>query len=375
VLEECCSIHNEAMTCLFWTLFLLSWNKALKCRPRASISKPRVPPPHMDVEVGVEELFFGGESFNDYFQSHNPKIWSSKHRRLSCQGPLCVLQTRRNVIYNPYGGVHLSFKNNCYGVDCCTPKPNGAPYKKGDCTSYTVGRLTSVKAYSYGSFRWQAQTTYDISRVREFGFFSGDRTLEVPSCFRLYSGDEENPKINMAMCVSNTSPHKIDILYDNGETKIQKQFKLHFDASKKMADYRIDYHPCYVKYYVNDEVYLTINAIEVNVPYAHLSINMGMQAARNQLQFDNDVSFRQRDIEMRMKILKFEYVRNEGDTNNIIHDEPFTDNHSASNRMPLFFIFAFVFLSWIMIHCCCPTSLCRQKMDSSHYVLMNTTDT
>ena len=104
-----------------------------------------------------------GDTFTDHFTVFNRKRWTSNDGLLSCVGKHCVLRSEKNLVFQHLGGVQLKYRSDCSGVECC----HGLKLNK-DCTKFTSGALVSKHRYGYGSYRWKAYTTEDVSRNNKY---------------------------------------------------------------------------------------------------------------------------------------------------------------------------------------------------------------
>ena len=88
--------------------------------------------------------------------------------------------------------------------------------------------------------------------------------VEVQSCFTLSNEVGSITSMMMSICISNTNPRSASTFLhvQEGYSNVRLH-TLPFDASKKVAIYRIDYTPCCVNFYVDGILLRTVEASEV----------------------------------------------------------------------------------------------------------------
>lgn len=275
-----------------------------------------------------------GSSFTDTFHDFYANRWEIKDGELLWEDSQCVYLSKKNCHFrreveglSKYGLVHIDFKNDCYGENCCENGEIGTPF--------TAGQLMSRAVYGWGSFRWGAVAT------------SGEGAIDVLSCFTLKSHENSETPVKLSICVSSRDPYKVSTVMQIGQTTSIENFSLTFDASQQMAFYRIDYTSDRIKFMVDGQTLREVKPLEIKIPLENLFILMTMIPAEGVLGTQEELAVRP-FLSSSMRVLRFRYIEEKSP---IVHDEPFKSDYS-----PLFpwEITVFIILFVVLFMLCIP---------------------
>jgi len=267
-----------------------------------------------------------GKSFIDTFQTPDPDVWDYDHEDLNCVnhtvGFECVYVTKKNRVMNSlytFGVLRLDFKNDCEGEQCC---------HEDVCTPFTSGTLKSKQKYGYGSYRWHAIATKDLSRDTAYG------TL---SCFTVESEVSPQPQ-GMSLCAFSHEPEIVATVFYYGEHTDVLYFKVDFPTNDTLARYRIDFFEDSISWIVNGDILHGISAMDQKLPSPEVHIEMGVFANDETVEYPKPSEMKpmheRPHMDIRMRILRFRFIEENDLTvkgsiyptkttdDVIIHDEP-----------------------------------------------------
>merc|ERR1712150_78525 len=123
-----------------------------------------------------------------------------------------------------------------------------------------------------------------------------------------------------SICVATQDPWRAAILWHHGHDSHTDHVPLSFNARKKMANYRIDWHPFHVKFYVGGGLVSVIDRSQTHIPKTPMSIKVSMFPYLSAEKLKTNEN---RKIEFRMHLFQMRYVKLELTEDVIILDDDY----------------------------------------------------
>jgi len=280
---------------------------------------------------------FGAETtdFVDNFDGFNSFLWHRDDDSLVCVGSWCFKAREENLVFYPGdlrkdtpSHLQIVMKNNCQDDTCCVVPD--------ECTPYTGAQITSLKGYGYGSFRFSAIIGSAAPGVK-LGIDD-----DAFSCFSLESEHvvNETPEIGASICVSTQDPWHAAIIWQHGDEVHSEVVDLGFNACKRLAIYRIDWHPYHLKFFISGGLVAVIDRKDKTIPKEPLYIKAGLFPIVSP--FGKRHTDTKRRIEIRLHLIRFRYVGLEI-VNMIDHSDLVVLNNSELDISSLLFAFFVLF--------------------------------
>jgi len=199
--------------------------------------------------------YLAGNNFVDNFKFHEYHTWQRDLGTRHCgEFGHCAYSLLTNVQYEkrplPAEGVGklppesedlmiIRMMNNCAFPQCCEVKER--------CTSYTSAHLSSREEYGFGSFEFLAKVALNPDGLKQ-------GKHDALSCFALrktIEGAHDNLHMDVSMCFPSNATNRAILSAQYGTNRYQEIVKLPYDAGRRVALYRIEWHVHAIEFFVN----------------------------------------------------------------------------------------------------------------------------
>jgi len=279
-----------------------------------------------------------GEDFIDRFERRRHDLWLKNHQNLQCIGVHCFLSKSDKITHvqedddSEIGLSYANFvmKNDCLEPGCCFNMDG----EEGHCTQYTGGKLTSVKKYTYGSFRFLALAEGWT------GINDPNWILSGRYCLSLTSVDKEKKLVRISLCTYTQYSNTVTIIWEHGHEISTADVQLKSNLGKTLGVMRIDWTSEAIKFYVRKQKIGMIDAKKKYVPKnpVHISISLIPDNMYHPPANSSDL------VEVNLHLYRVRYIKFKTPTE---HTELFSKNNSEGanyNNTAVYRILAFAII-------------------------------